>query len=159
MRNRQYSAGMLIILLGIVILLGKTGVFSFAAGMFWPLFVLAPGLLFHYFYFARIMPSGVLIPGGILISVSIIFFICNVFGWDHMAWMWPGFPLAVALGLYEYYLFDHDHPKGVLTAAMILGVLSIVFFSFTILFTPGIYFLAIALIVAGAALMLRRPKY
>ncbi|GIQ67990.1 hypothetical protein DUZ99_05255 [Xylanibacillus composti] len=159
MRNRQYSVGLLIILLGIVILLGKTGVFSFAIGMLWPLFVLVPGLLFHFFYFSRMMPSGVLIPGGILVTVSILFFICNFFGWHHMAWLWPGFILAVAIGLYEFYLFDNEHPKGVLTAAIILGVLAAVFFTFTVLFTSGIYFVAVALILVGAFMMFRRPRF
>lgn len=155
MQRNQYSLGFIVILAGIVILLGKFGVFEFVAGFFWPVFVLAPGLLLHFLFFARMLPSGVLIPGGILTFYSLMFFFCNIVGWEHMGWLWPGFILGVAVGLYEFYLFDRSHPKGAFTAALVLAIIASVFFCFTIIFSEGVYFVAVLLIVVGGFMMYR----
>jgi hypothetical protein len=158
MVRNQYSLGIMIILIGIVILLGKFGVFSFLGALFWPVFVLAPGLLFHFLFFGRVLPSGVLIPGGILTTYSLMFFFCNIFGWQAMAYIWPGFILGVAVGLYEFYLFDRHQPRGALIASIILTVIAAVFFGFTLLFSGGVYFVAIGLILLGVLLIFRNKQ-
>lgn len=158
MRTNRVSIGLVIILLGLIILLGKLGVFTFVWSIFWPVFILAPGILFHLFYFTRALPAGVLIPGGILVTYALIFFYCAIFGWDSMTYLWPGFMLGVAIGLYEYFMFSEDKPRGPLIAAIILGVISIVFFGFTLMSTNGIYFIAIALILIGVFMIVRRPR-
>ncbi len=155
--SRSYTGGILIIILGVILLLGKFGVFGFL-GNLWPLFVLIPGLLFHFFFFARMLPSGVLIPGGILTVYALMFFYCNVFGWHAMGYLWPGFILGVAIGLYEFYLFSVDHPRGALLASLIVGGISVVFFGFTLLLAGGVYFIAVALIAVGLYLIYRRPR-
>lgn len=158
MKNQQFSLGIVIIALGLFILLGKLGIFQFVGSMLWPLFVLLPGLIFHVLFFYRVLPSGVLIPGGILVLLSLMFFFCNLVGWDAMAYLWPGFIAAVALGLYEFYLFDSYRPRAALNGAVVLGIIAAVFFAFILLFSSGVYFLAAVLIAAGIFLLMRRPK-
>lgn len=158
MKNQQFSLGIVIIALGLFILLGKLGIFQFVGSMLWPLFVLLPGLIFHVLFFYRVLPSGVLIPGGILVLLSLMFFFCNLVGWDAMAYLWPGFIAAVALGLYEFYLFDSYRPRAALIGAVVLGIIAAVFFAFILLFSSGVYFLAAVLIAAGIFLLMRRPK-
>lgn len=58
MEKSRFSLGLIIILVGVVILLGKLGVFHFVGAIFWPIFVLAPGILFHLLFFGRLLPSG-----------------------------------------------------------------------------------------------------
>ncbi|WJH33059.1 hypothetical protein N6H14_23085 [Paenibacillus sp. CC-CFT747] len=108
MARNNYSAGLLLIGIAVVLLLGKLGVFSFIGSLFWPLLVLAAGLLLHYLYFNRVLPSGVLVPGGMLITYSVLFLFCNLFGWGTMAYLWPAFLLGIAVGLYELHLFDRN---------------------------------------------------
>lgn len=158
MRSNRMSLGVIIILLGIFILLGKLGVFTFVWSVFWPIFILAPGVLFHLFYFSRTMPAGVLIPGGILVTYALMFFYCTTFGWHSMSYLWPGFIFGVAVGLYEYYFFSDDKPRGALIASMIVGAVSIVFFGFTLIRTDAIYVIAAALILLGLFMILRRPR-
>ncbi|MDF2658480.1 MAG: hypothetical protein K0Q94_1271 [Paenibacillus sp.] len=158
MSNNRYSVGLIIVAVGIVLLLGKLGVFGFFWEVFWPIFILAPGLLFHALYFSRVLPSGVLIPGGILTTISIIFFLCTIISWELIAYLWPAFILAPAVGLYEFYLFDKRSPRGVLLAAAILAVIAGLLFSMTILFTVGIYFIAIILIAVGGYLIFSNNK-
>jgi len=158
MRANRLSLGIIIIVLGLIILLGKLGVFSFVWGIFWPIFVLAPGLLLHLFYFSRTLPAAALVPGGILVTYSLMFFYCGIFGWKSMTYLWPGFIFGVAVGLYEYFLFSQEKPRGALIVSLILGVVSIIFFGFSLMKTNAIYFIAIALILIGLFMILRRPK-
>jgi len=157
--NRQSAAvGIGVVAVGLIILLGKLGVFSFIGSVFWPMFVLIPGVLLHVLYFGRMVPSIVLIPAGILTVVSVVLLIGNWFGWGLMKYLWPLFPFAVATGLYEYYIFGYDRSKQVWLAAVGLAVLSLVMFGITLLWTWGIYLLALGLIGFGIWLVVRRPK-
>jgi hypothetical protein len=158
LKNNSYALGIAIMALGIVILLGKLGVFSFIGSTLWPLFVLLPGLLLHALFFNRMLPSIALIPAGILTFTALLFFYCNIFGWRSMSYLWPGFILAVSLGFYEYYLFDANRPRGALVTAVILAAVAAAFFVFMLMFTAMIYFLAVVLIAVGAYLLFRRPS-
>lgn len=158
MSNNRYSIGIIIVAIGVILLLGKLGVFGFFWNVFWPVFVLIPGLLLHALYFSRVLPAGVLIPGGILVTQSILFFLCTIFSWNLMAYLWPGFIFAVAVGLYEYYLFEKYSPRGVLVAAIVLAVVSAVCFSMTILFSVGIYFIAFLLIAGGIYMIFNKRR-
>lgn len=158
MARNNYSVGLVLIGIAVILLLGKLGVFSFLGGLLWPVFILLPGLLFHFLFFSRVLPAGVLVPGGILVTYSLMFFFCNLFGWNAMSYLWPGFIFGVAVGLYELHLFDRHSGRGVLTAAMILAAVSGVFFALAFMFTAGIYFIIVLLIVAGVGLMMSRRR-
>jgi hypothetical protein len=157
--NRQSATvGIGILAVGLIILLGKLGVFAFIGAVFWPLFILSPGVLLHVLYFGRIVPSVALIPAGILTVVSVILLIGNWFGWGLMKYMWPLFLFAIAVGLYEFYVFGYSRSRQIWTAAVLLAALSIVLFGMTLLWTWGIYVLAAGLIGFGTWLVLRRPR-
>jgi hypothetical protein len=157
--NKQSAAvGVLVLAAGLVILLGKLGVFAFIGSVFWPLFILIPGVLLHVLYFGRMVPSVVLVPAGILTVVSVILLIGNWFGWDLMRYLWPFFPFAVAVGLYEYYVFGYSRSRMIWTASVGLALLSVILFGMTLLWTWGIYLLAAALIGFGTWLVLNRPR-
>jgi hypothetical protein len=157
--NRQSATvGIGVLAVGLIILLGKLGVFAFIGAVFWPLFILIPGVLLHVLYFGRIVPSVALIPAGILTVVSVILLIGNWFGWGLMKYMWPLFLFAIAVGLYEFYVFGYSRSRQIWTAAVLLAALSIVLFGMTLLWTWGIYVLAAGLIGFGTWLVLRRPR-
>lgn len=159
MARNNYSVGLLLILIAIVLLLGKLGVFAYLGYLLWPMLILALGLLFHFLYFNRILPAGILVPGGILVTYSLLFIYCNLFGWKSMSYLWPGFILGVAVGLYELHLFDRHSSKGVWAASMILAAIAAVSFVFTLLFTLGVYVIALVLIAVGAWLMMSRRRF
>jgi hypothetical protein len=87
-----------------------------------------------------------------------MFLYCTIFGWGAMSYLWPGFIFGVAVGLYEYYMFSDDKPRGALIASLIVGSVSIVFFGFTLIRTNAIYVIAAALILIGLFMILRRPR-
>ncbi len=128
-KNNVFIGGIFIVL-GLFLLFGKLEILNVgtAVSQFWPaLFIILPGLLFHAGFFkgGRIQP-GLLVPGGILLFLGICFQISvSLKAWEIM---WPGFIMAVAVGLFELYYFGNREP-GLLIPVGILGGLSVIFFA------------------------------
>jgi hypothetical protein len=101
-RTVALAAGVAIIVLGVVFLVTALAGGS-VAGLWWPLFVIVPGLLF----FAGVAFLGtsfafLALPGSIVTSAGVLLFLQNLTGeWSTWAYAWalvsPG---AVGLGLY-----------------------------------------------------------
>ncbi|WP_454190021.1 hypothetical protein [Paenibacillus sp. Marseille-Q7038] len=164
--RKQNLVAPLLILIGIFLLLnsgkdiGTGSIFAY----FWPTFFLIPlGVLFHWMYFSLIGRGiGLLVPGGILLTTGLTCQIAIVT--DSWITMWPGFILAVAVGLFELYWFGNKN-KYLLIPINILAVLSFIFF---IAFSIGSMLhqfsiiqpiLALLLIVAGAYTLFRPKKH
>lgn len=154
--NNKLTTGIFILVAGIVILLGKWGVFSFLLKALWPLLLLIPGIILHLWHFYRKGSAELLLPGGVLVVYSIIFFIGIIGGWDTLKYTWPGFILGIAVGLFEYDRFGRHHQQGVLAGALILGALSIILLSLSLFSWSFIYLLAIILIIGGIYLITAR---
>ena len=151
MTRKQSAVGLAILAAGIVILLGKLGVFAFIGSVFWPLFVLVPGILLHVLFFGRMLPNAAaLVPAGLLTVYGLLFFFCNLAGWGTLAYLWPVFLLGPAVGLYEYSLFGTDRSGRLQTAALALAALAGLLLLLSLLWTWGVYIIAIGLIAAGA---------
>lgn len=164
--NLRTISGLVLLLLGACLFLNQGETFGpgkiFA--YFWPsLFVIPLGLFFHWLYFAIIGRKGVglLIPGGILFTAGVICQIAMLF--NNWAYMWPGFILAVAIGLFEFYWFGNRN-KWLLIPINILTVLSLLFFA---VFSIGSIYskfvlsqpiFAIVFIIAGAMVLLMKKK-
>jgi len=149
--------GLLFLVLGVIALLAAINAIELSWDYFWPLFLLIPGLSFEYGFFSRKSKhsgnSAILIPGGILITISILFYINIFFGWHLMELLWPIFVLAPAIGLFQFYLFGSRNkglliPVGILTGiglfSLIITMLNIDFFIYIfsiILIAIGVYFI------------------
>ena len=66
--------------------------------------------------------------------------------------------MGVAIGLFEAYFFDPNKSKAAFIGSAILATISAVFFCFTLLFTSGIYVIAVALIVIGVIMISKKPN-
>jgi hypothetical protein len=164
--NKRSLLGIVLVLLGIFLFSSRNGIMEpgnvFAT--FWPsLFVIPVGIFFHWMYFYALerRGSGLLIPGGILLVAGVIFQISVLF--DIWAYTWPGFPLAVAFGLFEFYWFGGRN-KWLLVPIFVNASVSIVFFTlFTIGSILSFSFMgqssaAIALVVVGLLVLLAGKK-
>jgi len=151
MSNKQYTIGLAIVAVGVVILLGKLGVFAFIGNIFWPLLVLVPGVLLHMLYFGRMLGNAaVLIPAGVLTVYGLLFFVCNLFGWKLLAGLWPFFLAGPAVGLYEYSMFGPNRDRTIRLIAIGLLALSALLLLIGLFRSAFIYLLAAALILVGA---------
>lgn len=165
--DRNSFIGPILILLGIFMLV--KGEVHWTTGStfeyFWPtLFVLPFGVFFHWLYFSILQRRGIglLVPGGVLLTVAFVCQIAMLFNnWDVM---WPGFLLAPAAGLFELYWFGNRN-KWLLIPINILTVLAALFFA---IFSIGTLigtllggqpiFAAILLIVGCVLMFVRRGK-
>ena len=95
--------------------------------IFWPLFILIPGLCLEVEYFSKKTNPGVLVPGGILTTIGLLFMFEIITRWRYMGKTWPVFILAVAIGLFQFYYFG-NRERSVLISSMILLAISL--FSF-----------------------------
>ena len=126
----QRIIGSLLIALGALFTLEAFGWVQLSWNFLWPLFLLLPGIIFHIGFFAGNNKNpGLLVPGGILTVYGILFIIMVFLGWDLMKVLWPVFPLGVALGLFELYIFGSREP-GLLIP---VGILSLVGFGFLLI--------------------------
>lgn len=130
-RSGKVLGGILIVL-GVLIFLTNAGLLEpfwniFSIGKLWPsIFFILPGLLFHMGFFSgnRRNP-GLLVPGGILLVMGVVFQVNMLFGgWDIT---WPVYIFSVAFGLFELYAFG-SRDRGLLIPIGILTGLSAIFF-------------------------------
>lgn len=165
--NKRALAATFLILLGICLMLtsGDSLNSGQLIGLFWPsLFVIPLSIFFHWLYFFLLAPRapGVLIPGGVLLTAGIVCQIGMLF--NNWEFMWPGFILAPAVGLFEFYWFGGRN-KWLLIPINILTIVSLLFFA---LFSLGSLFnqmmgggrtiIAGALIVIGAFVLFSKKK-
>lgn len=166
-RKSTVIIGLVLIFLGVAFLLKNFGIFEiyfdifdigFIISRFWPLFLIIPGLVFHYSFFtAKTSDPGLLVPGGILLTMGITCQLSMLFGlWSYL---WPGFILAVAVGLFELYLFG-NREKGLLIPVFILGGLSLIFFAmmFGRIWILRTYLIPAILIIGGIMIVTRNRK-
>jgi hypothetical protein len=153
--------GGLFLVFGLILTLGIFTDSPYASMVFlWPLFVLIPGIIFEAIYFSKRENPALLVPGGILIVIGLLF-IFEVFTfWRLSAYTWPVYLVAVAIGLFQLYAFG-PRKQGVLFAALILSGLSVVFVSSMVcdlVFRVPFYklFLPIALICLGLAFLFKK---
>lgn len=167
-RRNNIFIGTLLVLLGAIFLLKNLNIFDFyfdifdvgfIISRFWPaFFLILPALAMHSIFFSGKTPdAGILVPGGILLTVGITCQLSMLFGiWGAM---WPGFLLSVAVGLFEFYLFG-TRDKALLIPVCILGGLSIVFFmsfslSWALSFKARHLFVPIVLVALGILVMFK----
>lgn len=133
MKKNNIVVGFIFILLSGLFLLKNLDIIDFSIfdigeiiANFWPsLFLIFPSLLFHLAFFSgKNKDAGILVPGGILLVVGLTCQFSMLFGGWGISW--PGYILAVAVGLFELYLFG-NRDKGLLIPIVILGGISIVF--------------------------------
>ena len=116
MKEKYYIGGMFI-LAGILFLLSNFQLISFSYS--WPSFVLLPGVLFFLAFFEERKSIGLLMPASILTCYGLLFFYCEMFGWEHLDLLWPVFIIAPGIGFFlMYYLGKKE--KGLLIPGSIL---------------------------------------
>jgi len=159
--------GLVLILLGVVYLLNNFKIFEiyfdifdigFLFSNFWALILIVIGLIFHYSFFTgKTSDAGLLVPGGILLVIGITCQLSSMF--DLWGYLWPGFILAVAVGLFELYIFGTKE-KGLLIPVFILGGLSIIFFTMSLgrIWVLRTYLIPIILILGGLMIVSRNRR-
>jgi hypothetical protein len=165
MKKNNFMWGALLILLGMLLLANRF--FSFrllSMSTLWPLFILVPGLLFESGFFIYRKDPGLLVPGGILTTIGLLFLFETFTGWKYSAYTWPVYPLSAAIGLFQLYLFTGRNGALLIPVAILGGVSVIAFFTMTLNAVLGVLppwfnmglIVPVFLIVIGVYVMSRR---
>ena len=157
MKKINYVFGFLLLCIGVLLILSNFGIIEIVWEDLWPLFLLIPGILFELSYFIYRKDAGLLVPGGILITYGLLFLVHVIYGWHLMEDLWPIFPLGVAVGLLQLYIFG-QREKRLLIPIGILGAVSL-FFLINNLFFIDFWLLAgIVLVVIGIWIIFKKAK-
>lgn len=148
MKKINYLFGLLLLFIGVLLILANFGVIKIGWDNLWPLFLLIPGIVFELSYFIYRKDTGLLVPGGILITYGLLFSVNVIYGWHLMENLWPIFPLGVAIGLLQLFLFG-GREKGLLIPVGILGVISLFFLINNLLFVDFRLLAGILLMLIG----------
>ena len=133
MKGKNYFWGIILIFIGVGAILNNIFDFQFfTISRLWPIFVLFLGLSFEAGYFSRGREPGLLVPGGILTTIGILFFFETFTNWRFAEYTWPVYPLAVAIGLFQLYLFT-GRKQGLLVPVFILTSVSVIAFAIMLL--------------------------
>jgi len=157
MKKINYLFGLFLLFIGVLLILANFGVIEIVWDNLWPLFLLIPGILFELSYFIYRKDAGLLVPGGILITYGLLFSVNVIYGWHLMENLWPIFPLGVAIGLFQLFLFG-GREKGLLIPVGILGAISLFFLINNLLFVDFRLLAGILLVVIGIWIIFKKIK-
>ena len=157
MKKINYLFGLFLLFIGVLLILANFGVVKIVWENLWPLFLLIPGIIFELGYFIYRKDAGLLVPGGILITYGLLFLANVICGWHLMEDLWPIFPLGVAIGLLQLYLFG-VREKGLLIPIGILGAISLVFLVNNLFFVDFGLLVGIVLVVIGIWVIFKKVK-
>jgi hypothetical protein len=131
MKKSMVLTGITLLLVGLISLLGATDLIPLDMGLIWPLSLLLPGLFFQIIFWVKRDRFGeeILIPSGILIVYALFFYVAETRGYAILATGWPIFPLGVALGFLQTYLFGSRKQVYLLIGQtlLIFSVLAVLF--------------------------------
>lgn len=133
MRKSNYIWGILMIVFGGLLLSENLFDFKiFSPMLFLPILMLGLGLSFEAGYFMNKKSPGLLVPGGILTTIGLLYFFEVITNWQFAGLTWPIYVLSVAIGLFQLYLFS-GRPKGLLIPIFILLAVTASFLSMNVL--------------------------
>lgn len=159
-RNGKFGLGVTLICIGVLLILSTFGIIPNLGRLmtkFWPMILIFISLFFHAGYYSNKKNVGLLVPGGILLTLGVVFQTSEL--WNIYGVMWPGIILAPAVGLFELYYFG-NREKGLLIPVGILSAISLFFFTFTIGNLKGLskFILPAGLILAGLFILINDRK-
>ena len=157
MKKINYLFGLFLLFIGALLILANFGVIEIAWDNLWPLFLLIAGIFFELSYFISRKDAGLLVPGGILITYGLLFLVNVNYGWHLMDNLWPIFPLGVAIGLFQLFLFG-GREKGLLIPVGILGAVSLFFLINNLFFIHFGLLAGILLVVIGIWIIFKKAK-
>lgn len=154
-RNSRWL-GYTLIAIGLFFLVIKLAGYQFSIFSFWPFFLLIPGVLFHVFAYTHRI-TGLLIPGGILVTYSLLSFFSELTNYQFMVYLWPIFIIGPGVGLLEFYIFG-ERKFGVFVAALFLFAIGGTFLFISLLSTAIPYLIGFVFILIGIYLLFGKGK-
>ena len=167
MRNRNQIIGIVLVVAGILVLMGRM---ADAGSIGWPLFVLLPGVaLLVWAFLGREEAATLAIPGTIVTTIGLILFVQNLGDYfQSWSYAWGLIVSAVGFGVFLQGAITNDHEREregmrVVTVGLVLFTAFGAFFEFFVFDNwagswVGRWLLPLGLIAAGLVLWVRRGR-
>ena len=127
-KNSKLLVGVFLVLFGLICVANTIfNLHLFSRIQFWPFIIILVGLCFEIGYFSSGKAPGLLVPGGILLTIGILFLFETWTYWRFAAYTWPIYPFSVAVGLFQLYLFGTKE-RGLLIPVFILTAVTVIAF-------------------------------
>jgi hypothetical protein len=154
--NRSLSLGIVVIAAGIIVMLGKLGVFQALISWLWPLLLLVAGGALYMTASNRRLPSIAFLPAVVLIVLSILFLLCAWFGWHLMKVLWPLIILSISGGMHR--LAEYERSRTLRKLSLVVGATSLLLFFVTLLLQINTFIVALIFIAVGIIVIARKPR-
>lgn len=159
MSKSSSSLGLALIVVGIMGILGYYFQFNiFSMSRLWPLFLLIPGLAFEFGFFMEHKNAGLLVPGGILITLGIVFLFNTYTNWHFAGQTWPFYVLAPAVGLFQLFLFGNHNPGLLIPVGVLTTVAVFCFLGTTFSHINRSLIWPVVLILVGLMFLFNKPN-
>lgn len=158
MYRNQQVIGLVILLAGVIILLSELGISKFIDGITLGLVLLLLGISLYVFAKYAWLPAIMMVPAGMLMMYGLLTVGSYSIHERLFGILWPLILLGIGFGLYKYYQYDSYHPLMAWQAALCFGGLGILMLCFMLLFTIGIYVIALLFISIGISLICRNIR-
>ena len=131
MSKGNMGIGLVFIVIGIVGILGHFFNLDFLRpAQLWPFALLIPGLFFEISFFTSSKNApGILVPGGILTTLGLLFFFETATNWHFSGYTWPVYILAPAIGLFQLFLFTKPRQNALLVPVGVLTLVATISFA------------------------------
>lgn len=158
MKSKGTFWGIVFIIIGLFVLAESYFHLNLTIDNLWPLFILVPGLAFEISYFVYRGEPGLLVPGGILSIIGLLFIFETATNWAYSKYTWPVYILAPAVGLFQLYIHG-GREKGLLIPVSILTAIALFsFFSMSLSWPITKLIFGSALIILGVYYLFKGYK-
>ncbi len=147
MRSWTKWLGVTFVVLGIVFLLEDLNIVLFN----WSLYVILTGIAFLLAFWLNKENLLFILPATVLIVYGLLFFYCQISGWQHIALLWPVLLVAPGLGFLLMYVRQTNRQLYLYPGA-ILSAFGLLFFLRKINY---IKYWPVLLIIIGLVLIVR----
>lgn len=147
--------GFILVLIGAAVILNRINLNIVPVHLYWPLWLLIPGIGFQIGFFVRphVGRAGLLMPGGILTVLGIVFFLERLPSFGHFV-LWPLILLAPATGFLEMYFFGRRAWRHLLAGGLLLLVAAVAYINLFVM-QSGAVLLGAAFVVIGIYVIVR----
>jgi len=155
MKISNIFIGFFILSIGFFNLLANLRIFPSLSNLIWPMLLIIPGIFFQLSYKSNKKNIALLVPGTILTIYGFFFYFNIITNWHFMKTLWPIFPMAIGIGLFNFSVFGKRNynlliaSKSIIAVSLISMTLLNLKLNLNDIFPPVLIIIGLIIIIKG----------